>query len=69
MNEESLAKRLNDIFSDRRINTWTLASFTKRFFIPDTEAAARHWISVHDMIDNPKVGDSYIRQYPLFPRS
>ena len=67
MNEESLAKRLNDIFSDRRINTWTLGTFTKRLFIPDTEAVARHWLAVHDMVDNPRVGGEYIRNYPIFP--
>ena len=65
MNEESAAKKLNDIFSDRRLNTWTLAGFTTRFFIPDTDRAVQHWIDVHNSTNNPRVGAEYIRQIPL----
>lgn len=55
MKERRIANRLDDIFSDVRLNTVELAQITKRVFSPETSQILDHWYMAHIMARDPEV--------------
>lgn len=55
MKERRIANRLDDIFSDVRLNTIELAQITKRVFSPETSRILDHWYMAHIMARDPDI--------------
>ena len=49
MDEKAVEKKLDDVFSDNRVNTMWLGMLTRRLFGLETEHRAAEWFHYHSL--------------------